>query len=102
MSFDQRVYEVVKTIPKGKVATYKAVADKLGSKAYRAVGQALNRNTNSFCSNNPHIPCHRVIASDGNLGGFAFGQEKKIQLLKSEGVRIIDRNVDETCILREL
>lgn len=78
--FQQKVYDFVKTIPKGKTVTYKEVAIAIGhSKAYRAVGNALNKNPFA-----PAVPCHRVIRSDGQIGGFASGTLKKVKLLKSE------------------
>lgn len=80
-SFQQKVYDFVKTIPKGKTATYKEVAVGIGHpKAYRAVGNALNKNPFA-----PSVPCHRVIKSGGEIGGFALGSAKKIKLLKKEG-----------------
>lgn len=79
--FTQRVFEVVKKIPKGKVLTYKDVAETIGSpKAFRAVGNTLNKNKN------PLIPCHRVVRSDGKTGGYNRGSSLKIKLLKKEGV----------------
>ncbi len=93
MNFNQRVYKVVEKIPKGKVMTYKQVAEKLNSKAYRVVGQALKNNPNP-----PIIPCHRVIRSDGSVGGF-FGDtegkmaEEKIKLLESEEVKIVNGKI---------
>lgn len=79
MSFRDVVYGVVKNIPKGKVLTYKEVAEKAGNpKAYRAVGNILNKNYN------PEIPCHRVIRSDGKIGGYNRGKENKIAILKKE------------------
>ena len=80
MTFQEQVYEVVRKIPKGKVLTYKQVAEKIGKpKAYRAVGSALNKNKNK------DVPCHRVIRSDGKIGGYAWGGKKKKEILKKEG-----------------
>ena len=79
----QKVYEVVKKIPKGKVLSYKEVAKLAGSpRAYRGVGNVLNKN------HDLKIPCHRVIRSDGKLGGYNRGPNKKFKLLKSEGVNL--------------
>ncbi len=83
MNFNQRVWNICKQIPKGKVSTYKIIANKLGTKAYRAVGNALNRNPYS-----PVVPCHRVVNSDGRVGGFAKGTKKKIEMLGKEGIEI--------------
>lgn len=77
--FKEKVLEIVKKIPKGKILTYSEVALKAGSpKAYRAVGNTLNKNYDSS------IPCHRVIRSDGKLGGYNRGVNKKRELLKKE------------------
>jgi O-6-methylguanine DNA methyltransferase len=78
--FTQKVYEIVKKIPKGKVLTYKEVAKRAGNeKASRAVGNILHKN------HNPEIPCHRVIRSDGKLGGYNKGAVEKRKKLKEEG-----------------
>ncbi len=78
-SFKEKVWEVVRGIPKGKILTYKEVAAKAGSpNASRAVGSILKKNYN------PKIPCHRVIRSDGNMGGYNRGIENKWKLLKKE------------------
>lgn len=85
-NFKDKVYSVVKKIPKGKVKTYKIVAKFAGKpKAWRAAGNILNKNTNS------NIPCHRVIRSDGKIGGYRYGVKRKIALLKKEGL-IINSN----------
>lgn len=77
-----KVFAVVAKIPRGKTMTYREVAQKIGSpKAYRAVGNALNKNRD------PNIPCHRVIRSDGTVGGFNRGSEAKVKLLESERKR---------------
>ncbi|MBD3313132.1 methylated-DNA--[protein]-cysteine S-methyltransferase [Candidatus Woesearchaeota archaeon] len=93
MNFDQKVWEIAKKIPKGKVTTYKEIARKLNTKAYMAVGNALNRNPHGFLSGG-NVPCHRVVKSDGSIGGFAHGTAKKIMLLKKEGIRIKDSKAD--------
>ena len=78
--FQQKVYDFVKTIPKGKTTTYKEVAVAIGKpKAFRAVGNALNKNPFA-----PVVPCHRVIRSDGKIGGFVHGTRKKVKLLQNE------------------
>lgn len=80
-SFQEKVYAVVAKIPKGKTMTYKEVAIAIGNpKAFRAVGNALNKNPFA-----PKVPCHRVIKSDGTIGGFASGSRKKLKLLRGEG-----------------
>ena len=80
VSFSEKVYVVVKKIPKGKVLMYKEVVQQAGNVlAVRAVGNILHKN------DNPHIPCHRVIRSDGKLGGYNGGVDKKRRILKEEG-----------------
>ncbi len=86
MSFADEVYKILKSVPKGQVTTYKVLGEKLGTKAYRAVGQALKHNPYA-----PEVPCHRVVRSDGSIGGFmgkTSGEEiqQKIRLLRAEGV----------------
>ena len=82
-SFDQRCYELLLQIPKGKVTTYREIAHALGTKAYRAVGQAMNRNPNLV-----EVSCHRVVKSNGEVGGYAGGLSRKIELLRQEGVDV--------------
>lgn len=80
--FQKAVYRVVADIPRGKTLTYRQVALAIGRPgAVRAVGSALNRNPFA-----PRVPCHRVVKSDGSLGGFAHGPQAKQALLKKEGV----------------
>ncbi len=86
MSFNQRVYDIVKQIPKGKVTTYGAVARAIGApRCSRQVGWALHSNP-AF----GEIPCHRVLFKDGSLtDGFAFGgREAQKQLLQNDGVEV--------------
>ncbi len=79
-NFSQKVFDIVKKIPKGEVLTYKEVAKLIGNKkASRAVGNALHKNYDK------NIPCHRVIRSDGKYGGYNRGNLKKIEILKKEG-----------------
>ena len=84
--FQTKVWKYLRTIPKGKVITYKqlAIAIKM-PKASRAVANACAKNPYA-----PKIPCHRVIRSDGGLGGYSGpgGIKQKIRLLRSEKVKI--------------
>jgi methylated-DNA-[protein]-cysteine S-methyltransferase len=78
--FEKNVYKAVLSIPLGQARSYKWVAKKIGHpKAVRAVGTALKNNPFTII-----IPCHRVIASDGSLGGYSKGLKKKKQLLELE------------------
>ncbi len=88
-SFNERCYSVLKKVPKGKVTTYKEIAKALGTKAYRAVGNAMNKNPYA-----PKVPCHRVVKSNGKVEGFASGTKKKIQMLRKEGVEIKKGKID--------
>ena len=89
--FQEKVYKLCKKIPEGKVITYKAIAEKLGTKAYRAVGTALAKNPYA-----PIVPCHRVVNSDGNVGNFSGkgGINGKIKMLKKEGINIKNKKID--------
>jgi methylated-DNA-[protein]-cysteine S-methyltransferase len=79
------VYNVVSRIPEGRVTTYGDIAKAVGHPtASRAIGRILNRNPNPILT-----PCHRVIKSDGKIGGYAFGKMRKKELLKKEGVCFI-------------
>lgn len=91
MNFSEKVYELTKKIPKGKVSTYGEIARALNTKAYRAVGQALRCNPHA-----PIVPCHRVVKNSGELGGFngEMNSEKKIALLRSEGVEVVNGKID--------
>jgi methylated-DNA-[protein]-cysteine S-methyltransferase len=82
--FDRRVYEVARSIPPGRVLTYGEIASRLGIDNARAVGQALGRNPFAVI-----VPCHRVVAADGKLGGFSAngGATTKRRLLAIEGAR---------------
>ena len=85
-SFESRVYSALKEIPRGKVVTYTALANHLNCGSAQAVGQALKRNPLA-----PAVPCHRVIRTDGFLGGYSGKSagvrvERKRCILAAEGV----------------
>lgn len=87
--FDKDCYLALLSVKKGEVISYKALARKIGKpNAARAVGNAMNRNPFA-----PKVPCHRVIKSDGRVGGFAFGGDKKRLLLEQEGIVILNGRV---------
>src|SRR4051812_22099689 len=91
ISFSEKVHKLVQKIPKGKVATYGQIAKRAGSPgAARAVGMCMKCNPDSKVT-----PCHRVVASDGALTGYAFGGvSKKKEILTKEGVKFQGDRVD--------
>ena len=88
-SFNEKCYEKLKRVPRGKVTTYREIARSLKKEAYRAVGNAMNKNPYA-----PKVPCHRVIKSNGEIGGFASGTKNKIKMLKSEGIQIKNGKIE--------
>jgi len=79
--FQKKVLLEVLRIPKGEVRTYAWIARAVRSpRAFRAVGGALSKNPHA-----PHVPCHRVVSSDGSIGGYSYGTKKKKELLIAEG-----------------
>lgn len=91
MEIEQRVYELVKRIPRGKVSTYGEIARALGNKKLaRVVGQILKRNQDP-----EKIPCYRVVRSDGRIGGYSLGIWRKIKLLKKDGIKIENGRIKE-------
>ncbi len=88
LDFNHRCYELLKKVPKGKVTTYKEIALALNTRAFRAVGRAMNKNPYA-----PKVPCHRVVSANGKIGGFASGVRSKIEILKGEGIEVKDDRV---------
>ena len=91
--FSDSVYKLTSSIPKGKVTTYGALAKALGSpRAGRATGNALGANPNPI----DVVPCHRVVRSDGTIGGYSGrgGSRTKERLLEKEGVVVVEGRVD--------
>lgn len=88
-NFPEKAYQLIKKVPRGRVTTYKEIANKLGSKNLaRLVGNILNKNSKPVI-----IPCHRVIKSDGKIGGYVFGQKEKEKLLRKENIKIKDGKI---------
>jgi methylated-DNA-[protein]-cysteine S-methyltransferase len=91
-TFTTKVYAVASMIPKGRVSTYKQIAQQVGSpRAYRAVATLMRKNPDTTV-----VPCHRVVGSDGAMHGYSAGNgiSTKISLLKSEGVYVENGKVD--------
>jgi methylated-DNA-[protein]-cysteine S-methyltransferase len=92
-TFNERVWGKMRKIPRGRVTTYKQLARALNTRAYRAVGNACRRNPYA-----PKVPCHRVVKTDGTIGGFdgkmrGKNIKRKIAMLKREGVKVKDGKV---------
>ena len=90
-AFRRKVYHALLDVPKGYVTTYGALARRIGCASAQAVGGALRHNPFA-----PDVPCHRVLAADGSIGGFSGHREgpdiaRKIALLRSEGIALDDR-----------
>ena len=96
--FQQKCYQILTTnVPEGRVITYAGLAKLIGHpKAHRAVGSAMNKNPFA-----PKVPCHRVVKSNGEVGGFAQDIQIKIHRLKQEGIEIKNNkilNFDHLCL----
>ena len=88
--FNERCYALLKLIPEGKVTTYGEIARALRSRAWRAVGSAMAKNEHLFV-----IPCHRVVRSNGEIGQYALGTDKKSELLIKEGVVVANGRIKD-------
>ena len=98
MGFNEKVWQLCKKIPQGRVTTYKLLAEAAGTKAYRAVGNAMNKNPNGLlvCGyGKDMVPCHRVVDSSGHLHSFARGLDAKARLLRKEGIKIKNGKIVE-------
>ena len=84
MNLEHRVYEKLLKVPKGKVTTYSELAKAVGLKnGQRAIGRIMNKNPFPVI-----VPCHRVILSNGKIGGYAWGENVKTNMLSKEGIKI--------------
>ena len=84
MNLDKKIYKKLLEVPEGKITTYGELAKAVGIKnGQRAVGRIMNKNPYPVI-----IPCHRVVKSDGKVGGYAYGQHVKINMLSKEGIKI--------------
>ena len=87
--FQSECYKALKKVPSGNVITYSGLASMIGRpRAHRAVGSAMNKNPFA-----PEVPCHRVVKSNGDLGGFATDIKVKIKRLQKEGVMISNNKI---------
>jgi methylated-DNA-[protein]-cysteine S-methyltransferase len=93
---DRDVYDLLLRVPAGKVSTYGDLAKALGNPlASRQVGRILGRNPNPI-----KVPCHRVVMSDGQVGGYFYGSERKKELLEKEGISFTDESVNNFMEIR--
>lgn len=84
MNLEHRVYEKLLKVPKGKVTTYSELAKAVGLKnGQRAIGRIMSKNPFPVI-----VPCHRVILSNGKIGGYAWGENVKTNMLSREGIKI--------------
>ena len=84
MNLEQKIYKKLLEVPKGKVTTYGELAKSIGfTNGQRVVGRIMNQNPYPVI-----IPCHRVVRSDGKVGGYDYGEEVKINMLEQEGIKI--------------
>jgi methylated-DNA-[protein]-cysteine S-methyltransferase len=84
LNLEHKVYEKLLKVPKGKVTTYSELAKAVGLKnGQRAIGRIMNKNPFPVI-----VPCHRVILSNGKIGGYAWGENVKTNMLSKEGIKI--------------
>jgi len=84
MNIDRKIYKKLLEVPEGKITTYSELAKAVGIKnGQRLVGNVMNKNPYPVI-----IPCHRVVKSDGEVGGYAYGKQVKIKMLINEGIKI--------------
>lgn len=88
---DSRVYKKLLQVPKGKVTTYGELAKAVGlENGQRVIGQIMNRNPFPVV-----IPCHRVVKSDGKVGGYFYGEQVKSKMLSDEGIQIKNGKIED-------
>jgi len=84
LNLDEKVYKKLLQVPMGKITTYGELAKAVGlQNGQRAIGKIMNKNPYPVI-----IPCHRVVSSNGSIGGYAFGQDVKTNMLTKEGIKI--------------
>lgn len=89
MNIDKKIYKKLLEVPEGKITTYGELAKAVGfTNGQRAVGKFMNKNPYPVI-----IPCHRVVKADGKIGGYAYGEEIKTNMLKKEGIRVKDGKI---------
>jgi methylated-DNA-[protein]-cysteine S-methyltransferase len=90
MNIEQKVYKKLLDVPKGKITTYGDLAKAVGLKnGQRLIGKIMNKNPYPVL-----VPCHRVVMSTGNIGGYAYGEIVKIKMLSDEGIEITNGKIE--------
>lgn len=91
MNLSELVYKKLTQVPEGKVTTYSELAKAVSLKnGQRVIGQIMKKNPFPVI-----IPCHRVVKSDGKIGGYAYGAKVKTNMLKNEGIKIQNGKIQE-------
>ena len=91
MNLQQKVYKKLLEVPKGQITTYGELAKAVGLKnGQRAIGKIMNKNPYPAI-----IPCHRVVMSTGKIGGYAYGESVKMNMLNDEGIKIQNGKIAE-------
>ena len=89
MTLSTKVYRKLLQVPNGKVTTYSELANAVGLKnGQRAIGMIMKKNPFPVI-----VPCHRVVKSDGKIGGYAYGERVKSKMLADEGIKIKDGKI---------
>ena len=89
MTLSTRVYKKLLLVPKGKITTYGELSKAVGLKnGHRAIGMIMKKNPFPVI-----VPCHRVVKSDGKIGGYAYGERVKSRMLANEGIKIKDGKI---------
>jgi len=91
LNLEQRVYKKLLEVPKGKITTYGELANAVGLKnGQRVIGNIMNKNPYPVI-----VPCHRVVKSDGKIGGYAYGENVKTKMLSHEGVKTLKGKIQD-------
>ena len=89
MTLSTRVYKKLLLVPKGKITTYGELSKAVGLKnGQRAIGMIMKKNLFPVI-----VPCHRVVKSDGKIGGYAYGERVKSKMIANEGIKIKDGKI---------
>jgi len=84
LNLEQKIYKKLLEVPKGQITTYGELAEAVGLKnGQRIIGKIMNKNPYPVI-----VPCHRVVMSNGKVGGYAYGEHIKTKLLNDEGIQI--------------